>query len=295
MATAHPALQRPAPVIFAGQEQLFSHQTNTIPFLFRHTLDRHPLFSPEKMFDLAREFANSGDSLYVDHGKVEANSPLLPPRQEAFGHAQAFQSLIAGNENVFFKMARINQRPEYQSFLAGAMDEFLQASGLPASGWDRKRTISVFLATPHRVTPFHIDGDLNFLCQVAGTKTVWVADGRDPEIVAPAEIERFCRGDHEACRYKPVALQRAWRFELTPGTGVHIPIFYPHWVENGDELSISVSINAKPAHYTPAAVYRVNSYLRQMGLRPSPPGVHPWLDRLKQQVFAWGRRLQNHH
>ena len=74
-------------------------------------------------------------------------------------------------------------------------------------------------------------------------------------------------------------------FTLTPGTGVHIPINYPHWVENGDNVSMSVSLAFHATRYRPGAVHRFNSYLRQARLRPTPPGRISWLDAAKEGIY----------
>ncbi len=35
---------------------------------------------------------------------------------------------------------------------------------------------------------------------------------------------------------------KSWTFDLQPGSGLHFPVTYPHWVKNADEVSISFSI-----------------------------------------------------
>ena len=75
-------------------------------------------------------------------------------------------------------------------------------------------------------------------------------------------------------------------YELTPGLAVHNPPLGPHWVRNGAEVSLSVSINFSLAHCEARArVYQVNRCLRSLGLAPIPPGQSAWRDRIKQQPF----------
>jgi hypothetical protein len=70
-------------------------------------------------------------------------------------------------------------------------------------------------------------------------------------------------------------------YRLEPGTGVHIPVNCPHWLQNGDDISISLSVNFQFLDSVRANLYRANYMLRRLGLSPSMPGTNPALDRAK--------------
>jgi hypothetical protein len=80
---------------------------------------------------------------------------------------------------------------------------------------------------------------------------------------------------------------------LAPGEGVHIPPCHPHWVQNGDEVSISLGIlwfsdvTARRRH-----LYRVNGWLERAGLHPAPPGEHPRRDSVKAIPQTFKRRVR---
>ena len=83
---------------------------------------------------------------------------------------------------------------------------------------------------------------------------------------------------------------------LTPGRGVYIPAGTPHWVHNGPDISVSLTLT-----YFTAATVRgnriedFNSRLRRMHLNPREPGRSATVDTVKIGaigVLAAGRRLQ---
>ena len=60
---------------------------------------------------------------------------------------------------------------------------------------------------------------------------------------------------------------------VKPGDGLHFPYTWPHWVENGAEVSISYSITFQTRRQERRnALYNINHQLRKRGLRPRPVG-----------------------
>jgi hypothetical protein len=84
---------------------------------------------------------------------------------------------------------------------------------------------------------------------------------------------------------------KAVTFELTPGYALHVPSLAPHWVKNGDDVSISFSAGFVTQGYERRdGVHQVNALLRRWGLRPRPVGRTRWRDGLKFTAFrAWRR------
>jgi hypothetical protein len=144
----------------------------------------------------------------------------------------------------------------------------------------------IFLNSPRRLTAYHLDLESNFLLQVAGTKLVHVHDCADRSVTPHEELENFCGGDHNGAIFKPEREREAHFYELTPGHGVHFPSTAPHWVENGDDVSISININFDlvSIHRRMKRVYSVNRVIRRLGMRPTPPGASPLRDALKERA-----------
>ena len=111
------------------------------------------------------------------------------------------------------------------------------------------------------------------LLQVRGQKTVHLFDCADRAIVAEEELEGLAAGKHRNLVFKDEYQARAFTFRLKPGDGLHFPYTWPHWVENGDEVSISYSITFQTRRQERRnALYNINHQLRKRGLRPRPVG-----------------------
>src|SRR5262249_43625057 len=75
-------------------------------------------------------------------------------------------------------------------------------------------------------------------------------------------------------------------YSLDAGKGVYVPSFMPHWVKNGPEASVSLSITFRTSDSLRAErVHRVNARLRKLGLSPKPAGASSRTDRVKEA--AW--------
>jgi hypothetical protein len=65
----------------------------------------------------------------------------------------------------------------------------------------------------------------------------------------------------------------------------------PHWVKNGDQVSVSFSITFRSRRSERRAqVYCMNAQLRRRGIRPSPFGASALSDFLKQLALRALRR-----
>ncbi len=153
----------------------------------------------------------------------------------------------------------------------------------------------VFLNSPGRKTAYHFDLEASFLLQIAGTKTVYAWPCGDPAIVPESEIDAYCGvGDLSAAVYKPETQAAAHRFELAPGDGVHFPSLGPHWVQNGDSVSISINVNydLRSLHGSKRHVYAFNHRARKLGLNPQVPGRSPLVDTLKAKAWVAAREAK---
>ena len=144
----------------------------------------------------------------------------------------------------------------------------------------------VFITSPNRVTEYHIDRECSWIFQIRGNKSIHLFDRADKDVVPEEELERFYTVDNMASEYKPQFEDRALVYDMTPGTGVHIPVNTPHWLKNGNNVSITLNVNFQFHDAEIANLYKANYYLRKLGLKPSRPGVHKTADRLKAWAFT---------
>ena len=76
-------------------------------------------------------------------------------------------------------------------------------------------------------------------------------------------------------------------FDLGPGDGCAAPPRWPHWLEHpGPDPTVSFEISYWTAStIRDRKVYDINWMLRRAHVKPSPPGLHPGRDRVKQRMF----------
>ena len=107
------------------------------------------------------------------------------------------------------------------------------------------------------------------------------------------ELEQFWAVDNLAPTYKPEYESRAMVYRLRPGIGVHSPVNTPHWLQNRNNVSVSLNINFQFHDHVWANLFRANYYLRRAGLSPATPGKHAAADRIKSRIYTAIRKMQD--
>jgi hypothetical protein len=261
----------------------FRNSFNRCSFALTHALHRHPLFRLPRLAQLAETMLAAGDQrkfLALGGEVASAGSSFESmPRQARV--ARTIEGLASARNWVKLSSAD-SFDAEYRELLQQLLHEIARLSGCPLLEEITWSSLTVFLASPHIVTPYHIDHESNFLLQVAGAKDLFLFDCDDRLVLSEQTIESYYAGDYHAARYEPDLQSRARAYRLLPGAGAHHPPLAPHWVRNGDDPSVSVSIGfcMRPIDRR-ARVYQVNHYLRKLGLKPTPPGISAVRDRIK--------------
>ena len=253
-------------------------------FEIRHHLESHPLFQMPKLMDLAeRTLKNRPDGIYYDAGDIKVDQRWDSVEKVPFSAIEAMERVETCGAWFIFRSAQ--KDPEYKPILDHSLGELKRFMG---PGIDREimvEDIIIFVTSPNRVTSYHIDRECNFLLQIRGTKTLWVFDREDRDVLPEEEIERFWTVDNNAPVYKPHLQDHSTAYRMRPGMGVHLPVNFPHWLKNDNNVSVSLSVNFQFKDTIRANAYRANYLLRKMGLRPTPPGKSPALDSLKAQAL----------
>jgi hypothetical protein len=260
------------------------------PFLLTHSLHKSDLFSWPMLLKLAERAEARKGGYYFESGNTAPG--------ERWRGAPEGKSLVhvlenIGESNSLILLKRVQEYDEYKPFIEACVEELGQLCNIELKRFYRDPVMTILITSPRRVTPYHIDGEANFLLQIQGRKTVHIFDGGDPEVLSDLELEKFWSGeDTNAPQYRQHLEDRAWRFELAPGIGVSNPVIFPHWVENGPASSVSLSMNFKRVSDRIADAYRINHALRKVGLRPRKPGMSPMLDGMKSGGYRAMRRLK---
>ena len=265
-------------------EKEFSDYFRRKPFLFSHNLDSNDLFSTQSVEKLAeiwsRDNTKSGffylDRKFREWGSEDHKASLV----EAFRHSDL--------SRMRMKLSFIHTQPRYDKVLETMTQELSELTHVDLTKEYRAPMETLFLTSPNEFTPYHIDSEDSFLLQIQGSKTIYIFDGSDKEILKDLDIEKYWAKNEIAFREE--IRSRAMRFDMEPGTGVHIPMHFPHMVESGPTSSMSLSIGYESIAFD-RDLFRVNHQLRKLGLNPTPPGKSKVIDNTKMAVFAGARGI----
>lgn len=270
--------------------ETFRSHYNRRPFLFSHNLSGHPLFQPPRLVKLAKT---------LDAGYVEYNAGQIPvslPNWQDTPHTGlSAEETIRNAEEIcsWMVLKRAEHCPDFKRLLDEILDE-IEPLSEPLDPGMCEREAAVFVSSPGSVTPYHIDHEINFLLQLKGTKCVSVFNPDDSTVLSQQELEEYFSGPavHRNMQFLEQYQQRATVFELREGQGVHIPTTAPHWVKNGETVSISFSASFKtPASLRRGNVFRMNAVLRRLGVDPLAWNRSPTRDLLKHHAYRVLRRL----
>jgi hypothetical protein len=285
---AAPPVVAPKPLFAAeaADRALFQQKFDHQPFLFRHGLDQHPAFQLEALLALAERQAADpvkGKRSHFESGNPDRNA-WFGARPEGETLVSALAAVKSGKNWIILK--RVHEDRVYREVLEEIIPRISALSGVDVADTYYDPTMTIFVTSPGRVTPYHMDGETNFLAQIHGTKLVYLYDGNDPAVLSTTDLEKYWTGNLPKIDYPANLPFGHWQYRLEPGNGVFNPAIFPHWLENGDDVSISVSMNFKRRHDRTIGAHRTNHFLRRLGVKPTPPGQSPALDRAKEATFG---------
>lgn len=274
------------PRIFNHVTGEFAEQFNRLPFALSHNLAGHPLFELPRLVELAKTLWATGGGKVVFGGadaSFENRWDEIP--RKALSFIEGIRQIQRSGSWIMLKSSQ--EDPEYRACIDLCVSELSELTSA-----DLRKEITwidgyVFIASPGAVTPHHMDHETNFLLQIHGEKNLNVCDPDDRSVLFDEEIENYYIGDISAARFKPVSQEKAYVLPMAPGTGAHIPSKGPHWVRNGDQYSVSFSINfCMRETDVKSRIYQCNHYLRKLGFDPTPPGLSAVKDRLKIMALS---------
>lgn len=248
-------------------------------FRVAHRLADHPLFALDRLARLAAS---------LPAGQVEFNGPVAPNQDPALTPSNGMtpEETVRRIEHAksWMVIKNVEADPEYKALLDACLDQVAEQTG-GLMGGARQRQAFIFVTSPGNVTPFHSDPELNFLLQVRGTKRMSIFDHRDREVVSAENTELF-PGKHRNLPYNDGFEARATHQHIAPGEGIFVPIFDPHWVQNGDAVSVSFSITWQTEETERLVkLSYVNAVLRKFGWPQAEAGAHETWDDVKVAAY----------
>jgi hypothetical protein len=278
-ATAAPRAGRLVTIEPEGFADAFARR----PFPVEHHLVDHPLLTLEGIAELA-------DALPLTAvERHRADLPLVMPggAPDLDGRPSDTVRTIETN-NCWIVLWNVEQMPAWRALLHDCLDD-VEAHIAGRDGGMIQRQGFLFLSAPNALTPAHFDPEHNLLLQVRGTKEMTVARFSDPAD-QHRELDRYYEGGHRNLESVPVDAQT---FVLSPGRGVYVDSFAPHWVRNRDAVSISLSITFRTRRSEAVErAHALNARLRRLGLHPRPAGHDERRDRAKAAIVHGADRVR---
>lgn len=250
------------------------------PHTLRHTLRDHPLLTIESLAVL-------GETLPAR--SIEYNRGDLPIGLEERPGATGLTigETIRGIEtsNSWSVLKNIEQVPAYADLLAQLLAE-IRPEIEARTGRMLKTQGFIFVTSPDAVTPYHFDPEHNILLQLRGAKEMTIFPAGDARF-APDEVhETYHTGGGRELTWHDHFAPHGLTLRITPGEALFVPVMAPHYVQNGPEVSISLSITWRSEwSFAEADARAFNKVLRARGFRPAAPGR--WPARNMAKAIGW--------
>jgi cupin superfamily protein len=245
------------------------------PTAFTHGLSGDPRFSLEAI-------ARLGDELGAESISAEkASKPLVSADA---GAANALDVVavsdqiraLAANDS-WFTLLNIEQSEPYRQLVDQLLEGMAADAGVDPATMKRRMGF-VFASSPGSVTSAHFDIEHSFLLQLEGHRTLGFGKFADRE-QREREIHRYWNGSFGRLDTLP---EQTDEFDLAPGLGAYIPPYTPHWLNNGDSTSLSLTITFfNRNNADESMVQAFNEKVRRLGIDPKVYGDAPGRDRAK--------------
>ncbi|MDO8421340.1 MAG: cupin domain-containing protein [Parvibaculum sp.] len=255
----------------------------TKTFRLRHALSNHPLFTLDR---LARFAASLPPEQVEFNGPVQPNQdPTLTP-QNGLSAEETVRRIEDCQSWMVIKNCETD--PEYKALLDACLDQVAAQTG-GVMGSAENRQAFIFVTSPNNVVPLHMDPEYNFLLQLRGSKRMSIFDHKNSGIVSEEQLELY-PGKHRNLLYQEDFEAVGTQQHIEPGDSIFVPLFDPHWVQNGPEVSVSFSITWHTAHsLRMVKLSYVNAWLRRIGMPQAHVGTYPVIDTIKVAAYDVAR------
>ncbi len=268
------------PIFDTPARDAFARDYPEVPHKLAHGLRSHPLLELEALAQLAE---------WVPPSSVEYNFGNQPlgvdgkPEPTGIPIGRTIREIETTNSWAVIK--NIEQHPDYARLLEDLLAELRPIIEV-RTGRMLKLQGFIFVTSAGGVTPYHFDPEHNILLQVRGHKVMTQFPAGNARF-APDEVhENYHTGGGRELKWRDELLDGGREFALQSGEAVFVPVMAPHFVKNGAEPSISLSITWRSEwSFAEADARAFNGVLRRLGLKPKAPGR--WPARNHGKALAW--------
>jgi hypothetical protein len=253
----------------------------------KHALIGHPLLTRGAIAALAERHPQE---------RMEYNLGTLPiaiaPEDTPDNGLSVADTIRTIDENKsWIVIKNVERDPAYGALLDDLLAE-LEPTVKPRTGPMEHREAFIFFTSPGSITPFHMDPEHNILMQIEGEKVMHVFPAADPALVPPEQSEAFHAGAHRNLQWNEAFLGKADTVHLTPGDAILVPVKAPHYVQNGDAVSISLSITWRSERsVAEGELHSFNRLLRARKLPLVSIGARPEKQTLARIGYRVMRKL----
>ncbi|MBB4859732.1 mannose-6-phosphate isomerase-like protein (cupin superfamily) [Novosphingobium chloroacetimidivorans] len=266
--------------------ETFAGSYPEVPHVLAHSLDHHPLLEREALARLAEALPassveyNAADQPIGIDGKP---APTGIPIGETIRRIETSASWAV--------LKNVEQHAPYAALLADLLAELTPAIER-RTGAMLKTQSFIFISSPGSMTPYHFDPEHNILLQVRGSKVMTQFPAGDPRYAPDRVHETYHTGGGRELQWREELLSGGREFAIGPGEAVYVPVMAPHFVRNGPEPSVSLSITWRSEwSFAEADARAFNGLLRKCGLSPARPGRWPASNRAKALGWRVARKL----
>jgi hypothetical protein len=251
------------------------------PHVFDHAMVSHQLLTLEALAKLGT--ALPGKSVEYNPGDLPVG--ITPEDVPDNGMTIGDTIRMIEQSASWAVLKNIEQVPEYEALLLSLLGE-IRPILETKTGQMLKPQGFIFVSSPDAVTPYHFDPEHNILLQLRGEKWMTTFPAGDARFAADEIHEAYHVGGHRNLVWQDDFEADGTRHHLTPGKAIFVPVMAPHYVQNGSEPSISLSITWRSDwSFEEADARALNGLLRKRGMKPKAPERFPARNRTKS--LAW--------
>src|SRR5882757_7971452 len=166
----------------------FRRNYNRVNFMFPHELAGSPLWQLPNLLALSRRMPDHRDT-YWSNGRIAVENNWEYKQNEKLSLDETMVNIEHNNSLVMLK--HTEQDPEYGPQLKKVLARIVELAGEQMRCDVTVGEVLILISSPNRVTPYHMDGETNFLLQVAGDKQFYVFDHTDRTLVTDLDLEKF--------------------------------------------------------------------------------------------------------
>ncbi len=251
------------------------------PQLLDHGMSTNALLSLEALAKLGTALPKAS----VEYNPGDLPVGIDPADVPDNGMSIADTILMIENSASWAVLKNIEQVPEYEALLLSLLAEIKPILESKTGKMLRPQGF-IFVSSPDAMTPYHFDPEHNILLQLRGEKTMTVFPAGDETFAPATSHESYHTGGPRNLLWQDGFAGQGKAFHLTPGKAIFVPVMAPHFVRNGSQPSISLSITWRSDwSFAEADAHAFNHMLRGWGLSPKAPGRFP--ARNSAKAISW--------